>query len=378
MVLNNKDNYNCINIMKRFLLIAAASVLLLGACSKNEVKTEDNLIGFGSYTGLSTKANDTFVTNLVGKHFGVYAYALKNTAFADGIATSTPGFMTNVDVNYDGPECVNYSPLRYWPADNSNKLSFYGYYPYGDAKITSIPGKETVGMGEYGFSAVTDPTQMTDFMVSDVAADQYYTKGDTEHNGVVNLNFHHLLCQVRVGAKMTLDVNDPSTVVKFYSVTFNNVNSKGTVSLDATKAIDSDWTSTTPANYTISTEAKTMIEKNLAVPDDGTSKVSETVLLTNTAANNNGVFLMIPQTTPADATDARKVTATIVYGYSTDGGMEVIDTITTSPFTLEWGINKVYTYIFNIDFSAAGGDRAIKFTATVDNWDANKDIIIGL
>ena len=170
--------------MKRFFLIATASVLLFGACSKNEVKTEDNLIGFGSYTGLSTKANDTFVTNLVGKHFGVYAYALKNTAFADGIATSTPGFMTNVDVNYDGPECVNYSPLRYWPADNSNKLSFYGYYPYGDAKITSIPGKETVGMGEYGFSAVTDPTQMTDFMVSDVAADQYYTKGDTEHNGV--------------------------------------------------------------------------------------------------------------------------------------------------------------------------------------------------
>ena len=164
--------------MKKFFLIAAAAVVAFASCSKNETApVQDKVLGFNAYTGRTvTKADASLIdkgttTLLDGSKFVVYAYNTGSVAWAKSVSNV---FMNNVTVTYAGggatdPEKYTYSPLRYWPNDEANnKLTFFAYYPQGGTGITAA----TNGWGAYQFEAQTDPKNMIDFCMSQVAADQ--------------------------------------------------------------------------------------------------------------------------------------------------------------------------------------------------------------
>jgi len=121
------------NKMKRYLILMTATALL-AACN-NDADNEgyvpsDNAIAFDAsaddgLTRAPGEINDN--TSLQGKSFGVfgsYTGALKyeNT-------TVSPDFMYNEKVTYDNGKWT-YRPVKYWPNDSREYVSFFAYAPY--------------------------------------------------------------------------------------------------------------------------------------------------------------------------------------------------------------------------------------------------------
>ncbi len=168
--------------------------------------------------------------------FGVFGYS---TGTADFTEESMPNFMSNQKVTFDGTN-YNYSPVKYWPTSDTEKLSFIAYYPY----------RATVTGGDPNFihHAICDlpilyykvddnAENHSDIMISDPIMN--ITKGYNAANGnKICFTFHHLLTRVRVEAQMAATLA-AETSVKILSVKFKNVKYKGTfLSSESPKA----WT----------------------------------------------------------------------------------------------------------------------------------------
>lgn len=111
----------------------------------------------------------------------------------------TPNFMYDEAVTYDeGKGYWTYTPVKYWPNNEENTLTFWAYSPYyadgltlrkhetGDDYGNTIPGIPDILF-------TTDGTR--DLLVSDLAQDLSYRGGDPA-DGVVDLLFHHAMCKV--------------------------------------------------------------------------------------------------------------------------------------------------------------------------------------
>lgn len=104
-------------------LAAAASLAGVTACSSSDdphvapESTTGNAIRFAAYTDLASRAGDITTNNLTS--FNVYAYT--------GTATSPSLFMDNVTVSKTGTNTWTYSPVKYWPANES--VDFYAFAP---------------------------------------------------------------------------------------------------------------------------------------------------------------------------------------------------------------------------------------------------------
>ena len=127
--------------MKKNLLgwLAMATMLVGTGCSSDEVVNDyspENAIQFGTYVGRDAQGRASVIddTNLGTLGFGVYAYYTDGASFNE--SSSTPNFMRNqkVEKTIDG---WVYDPLKYWPNESTDKLSFFAYAPYqgtGDAE----------------------------------------------------------------------------------------------------------------------------------------------------------------------------------------------------------------------------------------------------
>jgi hypothetical protein len=354
--------------MKKFFLIAAAAALVLSSCSKNNVSentSESNLIGFSSYTGRSvTKADGSFVPSTSpalpsNGAFGVYCYNSGNTDFTTE-STIAPNFMSNVPVTYNGSgkdDAANYTymPTRYWPSDGANnKLSFYAYYPHGGAGIAPTV---TSGLGSYLFTVQSAIANQVDFMLSDLVANQTYTSNSAK-NGQVDLQFHHMLTQVRFLAKTDKDYNNGTqeqTTIIITGLQLTGVNSVATLT-----AKNQTWgAATTPNNFTV------------LMASDVAKRTLTTAAKDFTANNdtpNSETLLMVPQTIP---TTAQLV---VTFTYQTTGMTEPVTETKTIPLSTSrltaWAKNQ------NIVYTISLGLKAITFTATVSNWEDETSIAL--
>ena len=153
---------------KNLLFVAAASVLMLTACSSdNEVtqsatqKTAPQAVAFDTYTAAATRAGDpgiqtTATLQATDKGFGVFAQHSVGNGATDGAYANTvspSNFMWNQHVSYTA-SAWTYSPLKYWPNETDNdsqtpqatsthaeKLSFFAYAPYVAEVASTYTGK---------------------------------------------------------------------------------------------------------------------------------------------------------------------------------------------------------------------------------------------
>ena len=339
--------------MKKFLFIAATAALVLSAaCTKTEVTRsmdEEHLIGFGAYAGRSidTKASsDNFIASgttfsATNQHIGVYAIAGNGTA-AD--------FMKDVDVTLVGNGATasqTYSPLKYWPKDetvDANKLSFFAYYPYNGAGITRT-NLCTSRWGSIDFTAQGAAADQIDLMVSDAVLNQYYST----NSGVVPFVFHHALSRVIFYFKVDSDYHTAGTDIVVTDVKLSNIKTTGTFTLTGTYA-----SSTWAAN---------------ATPVATFSPAYPATYLTTTAAPtyaDGNVFLMVPQYIE----DA----AILTVDYTVEDiatHVKTNNTATVQLNTIEAGGAAVTTWTknMNIVYTITLSLKPIKFTATVTNWD---------
>lgn len=357
--------------------------LALLSCSKNETPSvQEKAIGFKAYTGRAvTKANSSLIdkgsTTLNSSSvFGVYAYNTGSAAWnpntggslfmKDVAVTYTSSDAPEGEQNYDpskDPENYGYSPLRYWPnQESANKLSFFAYYPYsendGDNGIT----KPTNGWGAYSFTAQTKPENMVDFCLSQVAENQTYSSTNSGTDGVVNMKFYHTLTMVRFLVKTDVDYSQNSTVVTLKSISLAAVKTTGKLTPSTTSA---GWASQNdakafdifPASET--GLALTATEKSLPSGGAVTPATQSTPIQTPT----EDAYLMIPQDLGDD------VVATITYTVKTGTSTEEKEVTNIATVKLNsdanvqaWVMNKNIIYTFVV------GLKPIKFIAEVADW----------
>lgn len=195
------------------------TVLLLAGCSQNEV-TDVNpdshpAVGFGVYTGLATRGVDM----TTGKYerlslgcekyggFGIMGYFTGQETFDNVKNTVTAGYMYNQAVEYDSKTSAwTYSPVKYWPNRDGDKISFFAYAPYesngqsGTKTGITISAATEAGIPYINFSLKKENelTKMVDLVVAE-ALDQQYTQ---VNGGKVSFNFKHTLSRISFKAKL--------------------------------------------------------------------------------------------------------------------------------------------------------------------------------
>lgn len=257
--------------------LGAALMLLAAGCGKNEILSggeSDIPMQFRTYSAgniagkvsTATKADASLVepgetTLPAGSTFGVFAFYQEGvmdsyTGAWDDFATKNwkPDYMFDQDVDFDGTD-YTYTPIRYWPSNSENTISFWAYYPYNayrPAEPSNSPLKfydsndasydaSSIGLPVAEYTVDTDPDKQKDIMFAALQKDKtYYNTTD----GIVPLTFSHALALVEF-------VLAEGTNAEITSFEVTNLYWKGTCSNPGATPIV--WTGQTDAgNFTLS------------------------------------------------------------------------------------------------------------------------------
>lgn len=224
---------------KTFKLMAAASLsvvsLLAVSCSDTDSDTPDNpavddgAIRFAAAAELS-RAGDITTNNLTS--FNVYAYT--------GTKSAPVTFMDNVVVTKTASNNWTYSPLQYWPANQS--VDFYAFAPStwvgSDGPLTPV-----------SYDAIGG----TEDIVYAVSPDLSGNSGMA--NAQVVFNFRHALSKLTVKMSST----NPELKVVVTNVAMSNIMTRGNFSFPAGSTADAaspetvgKWTDqNTPTAYVL-------------------------------------------------------------------------------------------------------------------------------
>lgn len=362
--------------MKKFFILAAAALVAIAACSKNEADTaayeQSRVINFNTVANKATKApisGTVYSYNLPS--FGVFAsYLEKNKTWAANKASATR-YMDDVEVSFnDAKEIWAPASTYYWPLEGS--LSFIAYSPKAAATAAFAEATGTLTLS--AFTVNTTVADQVDLLYSSVNADRtmnesYYVDSANSKNSEnadgdkgVNIKFKHALAQVIFKAKTADDVFDAGmsfkidTLVVYAASTADNMTVVNPADGDAAATITT-WTNPkTNANFvvraddfpnaTVATGAANFLGKTLSDPI-------------------GDALLMIPVTAFAgtDPTVTVKYTLYRLSDALPMGSKEVtihfdaIDDIVTN-----WQAGKKYEYDLTIDL------QKIYFNPTITDW----------
>ena len=183
--------------MKKFILLSASALALLASCSSESDQlsgvTPDAQpsalapISFGTYFSNSTVtragtpgAINTTDALKASAGFGVFAYYTQDKDYDAEGESQTPNWMYNQQVKWDGTSAWTYSPLKYWPNDNttaddkgatgttSSKVSFFAYAPFaGDPATGAVAAGETSGITAFSANDATGHPTVTYKLAAD-------------------------------------------------------------------------------------------------------------------------------------------------------------------------------------------------------------------
>lgn len=360
----------------------ALTALMAASCSQNEV-TEMNPdavapIGFGVYTGVQTKGEETTTGTIQSATggFGILAYYTGQDAMADA---TTPNFMYNQKVTYTNPDWA-YTPLKYWPTKSGDKVSFFAYAPYesapdaGTNKGVTLPANSKGGWPTLKFTVKSDPVDMVDLVANKVI-------DRTKNNEAVSFTLAHVLSRASFDAKPSVAlvdkvsyvmITDMKIVGKTSSASTANASSKfyttATYKWGATDVWDYAGAEISATDYSLTSilnrvDQKTAVGNNYTTP---AVAVTNNALATNLFAADKYLFFIPVNNATGTAADDVKVS--ISYDIVTvDNALENKFSATSNTVvvslpagTLKQGV--AYKYTFTI------GLTAIKVSATVTPW----------
>lgn len=176
-------------------------------------------VSFSSYTEQFQSTRGGEIHNFIpdGGSIGVYAYLHDNSTWNDA---ATPNFMWNQQVTYHSEaDIFDYAPLKYWPNEEDDKVSFIAYYPYSNGAaddgttydvestgVTPLLNNDGNGLPSFQFTVKDEAAEQVDLLVSDLVADLPQSR-DTENDpgtpfhdlsiyDRVKFMFRHALCKV--------------------------------------------------------------------------------------------------------------------------------------------------------------------------------------
>lgn len=298
--------------------IIALVLPLLAACraddSAPDLPQGGRPIGFYTHVeGRQTRSGALTTDNLLST--GIFAYY---TGSSDFTTTHTPNFMYNQEVKRtDASSPWTYSPMKYWPNNPADKLSFFAYAPYNAAGVTPS-GNTVAGYPYLDYTVATAEADQTDLLAATPLMNQSYSSNPAT-SGKISFTMQHALTKVSIYAKS----NDLSAgkVVNSLSVTAPK---SGRLTY---KADGFNWSSSMDKNTYTATNTDVTIAPATA---------DETVLL--------GTFYLIPDR----ANSSLNITYTVTGSISDNVNPPTDNVVITGqafPDTYDWtpGTSIVYT-----------------------------------
>lgn len=249
--------------MKKIFIFAAAAAMF-ASCAQDELLTEvepsskvEQAIGFGTWTNLATRAENSSATNKYALENYQYQFTVYGYKYVGATPTETSVFngqLVQWSVGQAEPFLSAgdwfYAPVRYW--DKAAKhYSFYACTPStapveGDPTFTfdttnkkfslsdyTIDGKSlaqsatVTGQPNDIFAPNNDITKNRDYMIAtDVPTYNNYTKDR------VQLDFNHILSRINLAVKTTIPSTAATVTLKELSI--NKLPGKGSFDEGAT------------------------------------------------------------------------------------------------------------------------------------------------
>ena len=167
--------------MKPLLFTAGCTALLcLAACDTgkdtSDIPQGNIPVGFSGDLP-ATRVLQEYASASDLSSIGVFAY-FTHGSFNSGSAT--PNFMYNQEVKRQSPtNNWTYSPERYWPNNETDKLSFFAYAPYVDETATdaalTFKDKTTAGYPVLTYTVPTTEAAQIDLLAAVPLIDQTYS-----------------------------------------------------------------------------------------------------------------------------------------------------------------------------------------------------------
>ena len=339
--------------------ILAMAAVASTSCSNEETRVNEpksDAIEFGTYLGRDAESRASVFTtdNMKTAGFAVFASYTGQSDFSD----QTMNFMYNQQVTYN-VSAWQYSPLKYWPNNPGDKVSFFAYAPH------NVLGAEpTANEAQVTFTVQDAVADQKDLVVADALKDQ--TKQAIA--GKVTFTFKHVLARVGLNVEAMFDlVNGQGTGTtpdngtdngdKATETTINVTKVELIGKFDKDGVIDltnSTWSGVAAAGEDV---IYTWQAANFV------SSVADNVTTTKQQLNDAAHYAMI---IPQNVTGMKvRVTYTVTTtDASLNGGNSAItNVITSEPFNFDFA--KGNAYMFNLHL----GMTSVKFDASVSGWD---------
>lgn len=159
-------------------------------------------IGFSSDVP-QTRATKEYGSAADLTDIGVFAY-FTNGTFNEG--SSTPNFMYNQKVERQADGSWTYSPVRFWPGNTTDKISFFAYAPYVDHAASggsnpSFQGKTAAGYPQLTYTVPAAEADQTDLLAAVPLMNRTAPAGEQ-----VKFKLKHALTKVNVGIKSEVGI----------------------------------------------------------------------------------------------------------------------------------------------------------------------------
>lgn len=370
--------------MKKSILISALALAALAttSCSNEETKAiepQSNAIEFGTYLGRDAISRGSVftTTDMESAGFGVFAAYTGTANFGD---SHTMNFMYNQKVTKSGAAWI-YDPLKYWPNNQGDKVSFFAYAPY-DVTGANLSANTEAGAPQITFTVQTNVADQKDLTLA-VAQKNIQKQSIT---GKVYFTFKHVLARIGLNVEAMFDLvngdatgnNDTNTSngekATETTIKVTKVELIGKFDTEAIIDLGTDLTADAWVDTSVAAAGSDVIYTWDATNSNFTS-VANDVTTTKQRLNADGSYAMI---IPQDMT-TNKVKIRVTYTVTTtdanlDGSKSEIKNVITSD---EFGFNfeQGKAYMFNLHL----GMTSVKFSATVSDWqDAANETVVNL
>lgn len=393
---------------KKFLMaFTAIAAISTVSCTQDEELFDNNsnvqepgegAVMFGTYlsTAPESRASVMDLPALKEKGFGVFGYYTGDVDYNTVSPGHLPNFMYNQEVTWKGDDTDGgmwqYTPVKYWPNNPLEEVSFFAYAPYTDTfgatGITAITSNTTAGDPKLSFKMDLNVDNQVDLLYSNNAMD--INKQTIAEK--VNLRFKHALS--RIAFKRVAVINENSVengnedngnselskhgialtanstvVINSVSISSSQFGESGDLNLRTGKW---DNYNTGSLTYNLSAENNDFINSTLT-PDNATTVMNLT---------KDDKYLMVMPTPVIDkySNEQIPVLVTVKFDVITEdpnlaGGQSKITSEVTAPFNFAFQAGKSYNFVLHI------GLTSVKLDATVEDWIDNdhrgvEDIVV--
>lgn len=198
--------------MKRNILLAAVLAATILSCKSNLADPSSpalpEAVSFGSYVPFT---RTTSITSANLTDFGVYAYYNPSGGWTSAL---TPNFMFDQKVEGSAAAGFTYSPLKYWPKNEGETISFFAYAPYKSETngIAESSAPSSAGSPLISYTLPEDEASQIDLLRAAPVP------GRTSFDGQVRFNFSHALSRIGISVKAPAAVIAGGSAVYLNSV----------------------------------------------------------------------------------------------------------------------------------------------------------------